>query len=375
MTKEIKRGGSRLLRVMIAVLVSIAFFAHMGLNFNVQAAEYEGVLYWRPSAPTATVPGGSDQVTLSFTMTGDASIVPYVIGVSFSLAHPDTEWTFVSVQGLDSFPPTAVSYLAGVGYMITGNQYAPIQPGHVVTVTLLIPEGVESFDLNVIGTFEVEFEDGSFVRIGQPGPYVPPIPPVSMVRCACDYYCDDCGACEECGICDCQEPCDCVECAECGECVYCGECECEEPCDCVYCEECDYCVYCGECDCYDPAQCCEDYPDCDCDVDCDCEPCPGCCVCECECPVICDCEPCDCECDCVPCECDCDCVPCECEPCDCDCCDCDDNGNGGGGGAAGGGGAPQTGDTTNHAGILMSLAMSAGAALLTVKHLKKKGRL
>ena len=358
MTKEMKRGGSRLLRVMIAVLVSIAFFAHMGLSLNVQAAEDEmPVLFWQPSAPSVTVPGGSDQVTLSFTMTGDASVPPYLIGVSFGLAHPDTKWTLVGTEGLDDFAPTAVQYLAGIGYMITGNQYAPVQLGHVVTVTLLVPElpeGVESFDLKVIGTFEVDFEDRPFIRIPQPGHPSVSVPPVVIVRCECVDYCEDCEECDVCGNCEC-DVCVCVYCEECGECLECGNCDCEE-CDCEYvCPDCDECLACGDCDCCDcecPGCCdCKPCPGC-----CDCEPCDGCCDCDCECPVICDCDCCDCE----PCDCDC----CDCEPCDCDCCDCDDNGK-----------APQTGDNANHVGLLMSLIMSAGAALLTVKHLRKRGRL
>ena len=430
-SKEMKRGGSRLLRIMIAVLVSIAFFAHMGLNFSVRAAD--GPVSWQVGAETWNE--ANTEVTLNFTLTGGDNVEYPVNGAAFTLVSSTGGWTVVGSSGF-CLPPTGAAQHVGypLGYVAMGNIFEEeIDMPQSVSLRITFPPRFEGdVDFDVVGRFDTEGGEVVFSGPGSDHPAGAAITvTVPLQPCVC-AYCDDCEECVYCGVCDCCyeceycddceecvvcgdceccyeceycddceecvvcgdcECCDCVYCEECEACVYCGDCDCEdcdcvyceecevcvlcgdcecEDCDCVYCEECEECVYCGNCECdYEPHDYCEYCEVCgECEVCGDCEccdcppcpPCPGCCVCECECPVICDCEDCDCE----PCD-----GCCECEPCECDCCDCDDNGNGNGGG----GGAPQTGDNANHVGVIMSLVMSAGAALLTVKHLKKKGRL
>ena len=150
------QGGLRLLGFIVAVVMAMALFIHIGMGFGTQAGE--GPLRWEAGTP-ATAIDENNRVTLTFTLVGGDNLVGQVQGAAFTLVAPVGGWTVVSSTGFDlspNGPPLHVG--APLGYVAMGNILnPPIAVPRVVTLTIQFAEGANLDDgilFDVVGRFD-----------------------------------------------------------------------------------------------------------------------------------------------------------------------------------------------------------------------------
>lgn len=158
--RNMSKGGCRLLRVMIAMVVAVIFLLQTS---NINLVHANGDLFsW--GDVTATING--NEVTLTFTIEGGGDRV--LTGAAFTLVSPVGGWTVVGSTGFDLPPGGPADYIAGFGYIAMGNIFGdladPIVVPHTVSVTILFPDGLgEDMNFNAEGVFEYYVD-------GEPGP-------------------------------------------------------------------------------------------------------------------------------------------------------------------------------------------------------------